>query len=106
MKPRIDRTNLKPIVVRAGKQVKYDINIRGEPPPTVKWILLDKELESSGNIEIINVDYNTKLTLSDTVRKQSGLYKIVAENQHGKDEETVEITILGKFFAVEAINFI
>lgn len=96
VKPRIDRTNLKPIVVRAGKPVKYDVNVRGEPPPTIKWIFLDKELESAGNVEIINVDYNTKLNLSDTIRKQSGLYKIVAENQHGKDEETVEITVLCK----------
>lgn len=44
VKPRIDRTNLKPIVVRAGKIVKYDVNIRGEPPPTVTWFLVDKEV--------------------------------------------------------------
>lgn len=94
LKPRIDRTNLKPIVVKAGKQVKYDVNVRGEPPPDIKWFFLDKEVQSAGNVEIVNVDYNTKLTITDTIRKQSGLYKIVAENQHGKDEEVVEITIL------------
>lgn len=42
MKPRIDRTNLKNIVIRAGKSVKYDVNIRGEPPPDVTWFLVDK----------------------------------------------------------------
>lgn len=98
VKPRIDRTNLKPIVVRAGKPVKYDVNVRGEPPPTIKWFLQDKELSSEGNVEIINVDYNTILSLTDTIRKQSGLYKIYAENQHGSDEETVEITVLCKLF--------
>lgn len=100
MKPRIDRTNLKPIVVRAGKPVKYDVNVRGEPPPTIKWFLLDKELVSEGNVEITNVDYNTILSLTDTIRKQSGLYKIYAENQHGKDEETVEITVLCKYLCL------
>ncbi|KAJ9595175.1 hypothetical protein L9F63_013533, partial [Diploptera punctata] len=71
LKPRIDRTNLKPIVIKAGKMVKYDVNIRGEPPPTVKWLQGDKEIKSEGNIEIINVDYNTKITINDAIRKNS-----------------------------------
>lgn len=37
VKPRIDRTNLKNITVRAGKQVFFDINIKGEPAPKVQW---------------------------------------------------------------------
>lgn len=44
VKPRIDRTNLKPIVIRAGKGCKYDVNVRGEPPPEIKWILQDTEV--------------------------------------------------------------
>jgi hypothetical protein len=40
------------------------------------------------------VPYNTKITLSDTARKDSGLYKIIAENEFGKDEATVEVTVL------------
>jgi Immunoglobulin I-set domain len=100
VKPRIDRTNLKPIVIKAGKMVKYDVNIRGEPPPTVKWMVKDTEVKSEGNIEIINVDYNTKITISDALRKNTGLYKIIAENQHGKDEADVEITVLCKYFCL------
>jgi len=46
VKPRIDRTNLKPIVIKAGKVVKYDVNIKGEPPPTVKWLHGDSEVTS------------------------------------------------------------
>ncbi|KAJ8886792.1 hypothetical protein PR048_013004 [Dryococelus australis] len=97
LKPRIDRTNLKPIIVRAGKPIKYDVNIRGEPPPTVKWFQGEKEVKSEGTVEIINVDYNTKLNITDTVRKHTGLYKIVAENKHGKDEADVEVTVLCKY---------
>ena len=94
MKPRIDRTNLKPIVVRAGKPVKYDIDIKGEPAPKVTWFQTDKEITTEGNVEIVNVDYNSKLIISDSIRKNTGLYKILAVNEHGKDEETVEITVL------------
>lgn len=45
-------------------------------------------------MQIVNVPYNTKITLSDTGRKDSGVYKIIAENEFGKDEATVEVTVL------------
>lgn len=35
LKPRIDRTNLKTIIVRAGKPIFFDVDVRGEPPPEV-----------------------------------------------------------------------
>lgn len=96
MKPRIDRTNLKPIIVRAGKPIKYDIDVKGEPAPKIEWLQNDKEVKSEGNIEIINVDYNTKLNISDSVRKNTGLYKIRATNEHGEDVAEVEVTVLCK----------
>lgn len=46
VKPRIDRTNLKNIVVRGGKTVKFDVNIKGEPAPSVKWQLVNKEVRT------------------------------------------------------------
>ena len=94
MKPRIDRTNLKPFIVRAGKPIKYDVNVRGEPPPKITWYQNDKELSSEGNVEIKNVDYNTKIAIIDSVRKNTGLYKIKAVNEHGEDEAEVEVNIL------------
>ena len=44
VKPRIDRTNLKQTVVKVGKPVKLDVNIKGEPPPKVVWMFKDKEV--------------------------------------------------------------
>lgn len=96
VKPRIDRTNLKPVIVRAGKFIKYDIDVRGEPPPEITWIHVKDELKSGGNVEIVNVDYNTKLTITDSVRKNTGVYKIIAKNAHGQDEAEVEVTVLCK----------
>lgn len=37
VKPRIDRTNLKAVAVRAGKSIFFDVNVRGEPAPKVQW---------------------------------------------------------------------
>ena len=44
VKPRIDRTNLKQIIVKVGKPVKFDVNVKGEPAPKVVWMLKDKEV--------------------------------------------------------------
>lgn len=97
MKPRIDRTNLKTTIVRAGKPIKFDVDIRGEPPPEVTWYQVGQLVKSEGNIEIINVDYNSKLNIADCVRKNTGLWKIKAVNPHGEDEAEVDITVLCKF---------
>lgn len=94
MKPRIDRTNLKPIVVRAGKPIKYDVDVKGEPAPTTTWFHVDKELKTEGNIEIVDVEYNTKISITNSVRKNTGVYKIKAVNEHGSDEAEVEVTVL------------
>lgn len=58
------------------------------------FITVIVQVISEGNVKIENVPYNTKITLSDTGRKDSGLYKIIAENDFGKDEATVEVTVL------------
>lgn len=94
LKPRIDRTNLKTIIVRAGKPVKFDVDIRGEPAPTVTWSLKDQEVKNEGNVELINVPYNSKMNINDSLRKNTGLYKIKAVNAHGEDEAEVDVTIL------------
>lgn len=98
MKPRIDRTNLKPLLIRAGKPIKYDVNVRGEPVPTIIWYQNDKELQVDtlpSNVEIKNIPHNTKISIVDTLRKHTGTYKIRAVNEHGEDEATVEVNVLG-----------
>ena len=94
VKPRIDRTNLKPIIVRAGKLIKYDVDVRGEPPPEITWYHGKELVKHGGNISIENVDYNTKLSITDSVRKNTGVWKIRAVNASGEDEAEVEVTVL------------
>lgn len=97
MKPWINREKLQKVIVRAGAVVKFDVDIKGEPPPTVTWNFARNEIQSGPRIKIENEDYNTKIAISDTSRKDSGIYTIVAVNQNGQDEAPVEVVVLGKF---------
>jgi len=50
--------------ISAGKPIKYDVNIRGEPVPTVQWYQNDVELkpeELPSNTEIKNITTIRKL---------------------------------------------
>jgi len=93
LKPKIDRTHCKQTTTKAGKTLKFDIDIEGEPAPKVKWTIAGKDLDEP-NIELVNVDYNTKMTMTEAKRKQTAMYKIFAENEHGTDEVEFEIVVL------------
>lgn len=100
MRPRIDRSNLSAIIVKAGLSVSLDVKVIGEPAPEVHWYFkevgLTTELASDENLRIDNVDYNTKFFIMRAKRPQSGKYVIVAKNRVGEDKAEVDITILGK----------
>ena len=96
VKPCINREKLKQIVVRAGQIVKFDVDIKGEPAPTIQWMFAGAALESKDRLKIENEEHNTKFTMNETVRKDTGVYTLVAENSVGRDEATVQVTILGK----------
>nr|XP_040219909.2 twitchin isoform X7 [Anopheles coluzzii] len=96
LRPRIDRTNLNPVTIKAGLSVQYDIDIEGEPAPTVKWFHGEKELATDADYKIDNVDYNTKFFIMRGRRNLTGKYTIVATNSQGEDRAEVEICILSK----------
>lgn len=96
MKPWINRDKLQKVVVRAGHAVKFDVDMKGEPPPTVVWSLNGTPLANGPRVKIENEDYNTKIAITDTTRKDTGVYKIKAENINGVDEAPVEVVILGE----------
>lgn len=96
LKPLINREKLQPVRVRAGQLVKFDVDVKGEPPPTITWSFGGQKLDAGAGCRIENEDYNTKMMLSDTSRVNSGKYTITAVNDSGKDEADVEVTILDK----------
>ncbi|XP_076356740.1 twitchin-like [Tachypleus tridentatus] len=94
--PYIDRTDLKNVVVHSGQAVRFDVNIKGEPPPNVAWIFNEQQIQSSGHLTIATENYHTQFVLTKAKRKNSGKYTIIAQNDSGKDEVTVDVTIISK----------
>ena len=43
--PKIDRRNLRDVVVSKGSPVKFDVDVSGEPAPTTKWFKSGSELK-------------------------------------------------------------
>jgi hypothetical protein len=86
------------MTIKAGQNIRFDVKISGEPPPSKSWFLNKARLDSKDDISIDNEDYKTKLVIMPVSRKHSGTYVIKAENSSGKDEVAVEIIILGMLF--------
>ena len=98
MPPKIDRTNLITVRIKAGQNFAFDVNISGEPAPDKKWKLKNKEIKTGGPTLIKYHDYNTKLKVNGATRNENGMYTITAENCNGKDSADVEVIVLGKYF--------
>jgi hypothetical protein len=97
VKPRIDRATIKSVTIKAGRTHKWSVDVSGEPPPTCSWIWRDNiSLVNTEKIKIENIDYHTDFTIISAMRRDTGKYTLIAENASGKDQETVELIVLGK----------
>lgn len=96
MAPQI--SGLKDITVRVGQTVKFDAKVIGEPPPKKLWFLGKDQLKTGGRMTIETEDYRTKLIINSVERKDCGDYKLTVDNTSGKDEATVALVVLGKFY--------
>lgn len=96
MAPKIDRRTLRDVTLSAGSTLKFDVNIIGEPPPAIDWRFATSPLLPSKNVYIDNADYNSKLTVRQVRRGNSGDYTISAHNSSGRDTATVHVIVTDK----------
>lgn len=96
VKPRIDRTNLKNVTIKAGKTHLWSADVKGEPEPEIIWCWRDNiPLTVTENIKIENGNYHTNFSIKEAKRADTGKYKVIAQNASGKDEEEIELVVLG-----------
>ena len=94
--PKIDRTNLQKIKLKAGQAFNFDVNVQGEPAPETEWRLKDQPVRTSGNVKVQHEPYNTKLVVRQATRAQSGIYTVKATNKYGEDQAEVEVIVLDR----------
>lgn len=92
--PRIDRTNIRDIIVKAGQHVRLEVKVSGEPPAKKQWKLNDKPVQEDESITATYEDYRTKLYIPVCKRGHTGPLTIYAENASGKDEAKLQLTVL------------
>lgn len=98
VKPYIIGDQLKPIIVKKGQTIKYDIKFGGEPEPEVSWHKDTKEIvpDSAERITIEKLERNSILTVRKAVRADSGKYKIVLTNSSGTIDSVADVIVLDK----------
>uniref|UniRef100_A0A8D8U7T9 Twitchin n=1 Tax=Cacopsylla melanoneura TaxID=428564 RepID=A0A8D8U7T9_9HEMI len=94
--PRIDRSTLDDIKIKAGQSFSFDVKVIGEPMPTTKWFAGHKEIRGLDHVKVQHLDYNTKLAVRMAQRCDAGYYTVTAENVNGKDSVEVEVIIIDK----------
>jgi len=105
VKPYIIGDDLKPLVIKRGQVIKYDIKYGGEPEPEVVWMLENKAIKIDGeripNTDVIRIsvdkyERNTVLSVRKAVRADSGKYKLVLTNSSGTCEGVADVVVLDK----------
>ncbi len=88
--------SVKDQTLKASHSLVISVNIQATPTATVKWFHGDKELVKSNGINIETEESFSRLTIKGVRGKQSGTYRIVAENKVGKAEDDFKVVVKGR----------
>lgn len=89
------------IIVKKGAAIEIPAEIAGLPLPTFEWtkngVVLEKSTESMTleSEEINRQTIKTKIAIPETVRQDTGLYKVAATNIRGTGQQIIRVDILG-----------
>ena len=84
-----------PQKLKAGGILSLYANIEGVPTPKVSWYRNGEPIKSINGTSIDTKDTFTSLSVKGSTGKDSGKYKLVAENVAGKDEKEFDVTVKG-----------
>ncbi len=76
--------DLKNVNCSAGDPVKFQGQAVGNPAPRITWFKDDEKLEMSSRVKEFQEGDVFTLLLVEAAASDSGLYEMVAENDHGK----------------------
>lgn len=89
------------ILVKKGAAIEIPAEIAGLPLPTFEWTKNGVVLENSTETIILESEeinrqtIKTKLAIPETIRQDTGLYKLAARNILGTGQQVIKVDILG-----------
>lgn len=92
--PRIDRSQLHNIRVKAGTNIDFTVPFSGEPIPRIEWNRNDVPLFDNTRLKITTDFPTTRFRIFDSARADTGTYTIVAKNDNGTDTATLRVEII------------
>lgn len=98
--------SVKPLKIRAGQAINFDVPFEGEPEPEIEWRWpTGGEIRNGGRVKLENEDQRSRLHIRAAVRSDAGTYKIQAENANGKDVVDVKVEVVDKPSAPEGTYY-
>ncbi|GCB67949.1 hypothetical protein scyTo_0013756 [Scyliorhinus torazame] len=83
------------IVVIAGNKLRLDVDISGEPPPTVTWFKSDQEFtEQNGRLRLETKNNFSSLVIEEAVREDEAKYNIQVRNPAGEDKAVIFLKVV------------
>lgn len=92
----IDPAFTKTIIINARETFKLDADVRGKPPPTMKWFKDDKPIENTLRLEIKNSENHAMIVIKDSVRADGGVYTLHLTNEAGSETIPFNVVVLDK----------
>lgn len=91
---------LRPRVIQVRQTCKLLCCLSGNPPPTVKWFK-DREELSKYHYPMTHADGVVTMEIIDCKPEDSGKYRCVATNIHGKDETSCVVIVEGNLKEIQ-----
>eukprot|EP00058_Branchiostoma_floridae_P020285 XP_002605775.1 hypothetical protein BRAFLDRAFT_121886 [Branchiostoma floridae] len=86
---------MKTLRIKSGNDIKLDLPISGDPPPTVTWYKDNKELRNLGRYSIRNTPISTILKVRGADWTDAGIYTLKISNELGTNKADIKIEVIG-----------
>ena len=87
-------------VALEGDPFSFQLQVAGNPKPTVAWYFEDKPLQETDFLRITSKGEWHKIEFDEILIEDEGVYKCVAENDLGMVETETELLVDGKFLTI------
>ena len=92
-----DRAMRPSFSLMVGSSIYIEVNISGQPRPSVCWFHNDTKIEESNRVSTETAEGWSSLKVKATTADDAGAYKVTAENTAGFDSAEFQVLVKGIF---------